>query len=475
MAESTLNGCCDESPANPKDFNPKMQRRRRSGKLQLFDIQNPIPAEVADADELKKVFREYHLVPYAGSTMDSGHSLLVWYLSLAKLSNTHGTCISKLGKYAFGGKAVFVSTEDPEYQITGVEPKQVSPETGAAYYEALTQNVTFSGGARKFHRSVGWSTKATGNAFVELVMASTLGQNHFNIVYHKPTHCLYRNTEPGEMRVIGVSPIWTEEYIRRKGIRWVPLYPNFVKESDGTLRTMFHHKSGENSWYGRPDTDFADLQKAQEAQHALYLIKQANANFMGQLIIEVEDDNPENGSALDDQDSQLKGFDSFADEFEHNYTMKSDDPQAVLLSSRPFGSRPMFVFQVKPNTNENWYKVTGDDAADRIMRAHGCTKRFLGFEVKSGLSGADAYFTDHIVNMEPVINEYRNEILIFTNSILAAIWDLNNTPQLNEISLSFTSPIQGVVDDFKQRQQNQPQENGILNNGIRGGQIQSGG
>lgn len=458
MAEKDLSNGCAETDTN---WNPKKQKRRRSSHFRLFDIENPIPKEVEDADELKKVFREFQLVPYAGSTKESGHSLLVWYLALSKLSNTHGTCISKLGKYAFGGRAIFVAAEDNEYQIIGQEPKQISPTEGEAFYQELKRLVTFKGGVRPLHRAIGWSFKTTGNAFVELSMATAAGQSHYTVTYQKPTHVLYRNTEPGEMRAVGISPIWTNEYLKRKGIRWVPIYPNFVKEKDGTLRTMFHLKTGEHSWYGRPDTDFADMQKVQEAQHALYLIKQANANFVGQLIIEVEDGDPEYEPALDDADSQARGFDNFADEFRANYTMVSDDPQAAMITARPYGSRPMFVFQVKPNTNENWYKVTGEDAADRIMRAHGCTRRFLGFDVTTGLSGADAFFTDHIVNMEPVITEYRGLITGFVNDILTAIWDLNGTPQMNDISLSFQSPIQSSLDDFKNNASNARPDNGI--------------
>lgn len=464
----TSSECCDpDTPADPKDWNPKKERRRGMGKVQLFEIKNPIPAEVEDSQELKKFFLDYDLVPYAGSTLRSGHTLLMWYLALAKMSSTHGTCISKLGKYAFGGRAIFVAAEDPEYQLSQ-EQKQVTPQQAQRYFETLKETVTFSGGVRDFHRWVGASVKASGNAWAELVVANTLGQIHCNVNYHKPMRCIFRNTKPGERKEVWVSPIWTDQYLKDNPPRLIPMYPNFVKAKDGTLRTMFQLKAGDNDWYGRPDTEMSDLAKANEARQALYLLKQAGANFMGQLILEVE--SPQLDAAINDEDSRGNGFQDFMDEFEQNYTVKSDDPSTVLISARPFGARPMFALQIKPNTNENWYKVIGDLDSGTIMRSHNCTKRFIGFDVDNGLSGADAFFTDYIINMEPVINEHRNQVTNFTNQILTAVWDIIARPEMNDISLSFTSPIQSAVEDFKKNQ-----SNANNNNAVRSDQVQPGG
>ena len=117
--------------------------------------------------------------------------------------------------------------------------------------------------------------------------------------------------------------------------------------------------------------------------------------------------------------------------------------------SRPFGATPMTTLQLSPNTKENWFVKIGEKDEGVIMRAHSCTKRFLGFDVKAGLSGSESFINDYILNMEPVINEFRNDVTNFTNRILTAIWDIVARPELNDISLSFASPIQSAVEDYK--------------------------
>lgn len=442
--------CCGPSePTNPKK--DVFRRTRKPQLLQLYKIENPIPDEVRDSDELKKVFTRWNFVPYAGTTKYSGQSLLVWYLMLAQLSPTHNACISKKLKYAVGGKATPINSTDPEWD-TGEENQELSPMQKAAYRDTVKEFIEFEGGVSKFHRRVGWSYEATGNSWIEMTYSETLGVKRVHLKAHRVTHVLYWNTKPGEMRVVAISPIWEETYLNEHEPRSVPVYPAFERTKDGDLKTMFHLKNGDNTWYGRPESQGSDLYKYREVQDAVYLIKQAGANFTGQLIIEVEDDDPESNEAIDQNGAQAAGFDSFAERFEQNYTNKADDPQTVVLTARPYGARPMLVFQVKPNTNEKWYKVTGDIAEEKIMQSHGCTPRFMGKEVAGGFS-QDVFVSDYVINMEPVINELRNEITKFTNSAISAAWlDLLNMPKMNDFSVTFMPPIQSAIDQYRKAQ-----------------------
>jgi len=419
--------------------------------MQLYSVENPIPDEVRDSQEIQKFFTRWNFVPYAGTTKYSGQSLLVWYLMLAQLSPTHNACISKKLKYAVGGKATPINSLDPEWD-TGEENAELTPAQKAAYRDKVNEFIEFGAGVGKFHRRIGWSYEATGNAWVEMTYSETLGVKRVHLKGHRVTHCLYLNTEPGEMRVVAISPIWEESYLNKHEPRYVPLYPNFGREADGTLKTMFHLKNGDNSWYGRPESQGSDLYKYREVQDAIYQIKQAGSNFTGQLIIEVEDDQPDSNEAIDDSKAQAAGFASFADRFEQNYTNRADEPQSVLVTARPFGSRPMFVFQIKPNTNENWFKVTGDISEAKIMQSHGCTPRFMGKEVAGGFS-QDVFVSDYVINMEPVINELRDELTKFSNGALSAAWiDLLNMPDMNQISITFMPPIQAAIEQYRNQQ-----------------------
>lgn len=454
--------CCSDSTLP----NPKAELRRKRGQkgMSLFTVKNPIPDEVADSDELKTLFSKYNFVPYAGTSRESGHSLLVWYLMLAKLSPTHGACIQKKTTYAVGTKPTPIVSVDPEWD-TGESVTDLSANEKVLYRDAVNEFFAFEGGIRQFNKNVSWSIQATGNAWAEVTFSEVMGTGRINVKYHKPTYCLYLNTKPGEMKIVAISPSWDEGYINKKEPRYVPLFPNFAKTETGELKTIFHLKTGTNSWYGRPTSQSGDLYKYREVQDALYTVKQSAANFTGQLIIEVEDDDPQMAPAIEDEKAQGVGFSSFAERFEHNYSQKADEPQSVLLTARPFGSRPMFVFQVAPNTNQEWYKVTGEIAEQKILRAHECTLRFMSFDVSNGFS-TDAFISDYVINMEPAINALRDTVTGFTNQILSAGWDLLGKMDMNRYSITFTEPIKTIVDSFKYGSTNAQPDNSVRSSEI---------
>ena len=451
----------------------ELRGRRKSKGLKLFELENPIPAELTDLDDISAMFDKWRLVPFATRDKKTGHALLYWYLMLAKLSPMTAACIEKLRKYVVGSRAMAVRREDSDFD-TGEERAAVSTAESVRYRDALNEMVSFEGGIRKFHQNLLWSYEATGNGWVELGYSAVNGQYRFFLKYRRPTEVLYTATKPGEMRQVAVSKVWRDDYLMKYPPMVLPVSDPekgeegvfWAKDKDGVFRTMFHLKAGTNEWYGRPESEGADLYKYREVQDSVYLIRQSAGNFVGQLIIEVEDDDPTNSPAIDDEDAQRNGFDSFVDRMEQNYTNKGEDPSSVIVTSRPNGGRPMFVFQVKPNTNENWYKVTGEISEQKILQAFGLTLRFMGFDASNGFS-TDAFVADYVMNVEPVLNEKRNTLLGFTNNILAMIWAVAGRDDLNQYSLDFKSPVQSQIEQYKTMQPTA--QNGFANDNNGGG------
>lgn len=442
-----MSSCCEEGTTVVP--NPMIEHRggRKSKRVNLFDAENPIPNEIKDTDELQKVIAEYRLVPYAGSSQHSGDTLLDWYLMLVKLSPTQSAAIQKITKYVVGSRVKIVAAEDPEFD-SGAPLADLSVAEKEAYAQAIKETIEYKDGIRSFHKKLQSAMSGTGNAWAELSISTVNGQTRAAIKYVKVTDVRYIATKPGELRAVAVSPKWDSEYLRKNPPTKLPIAPTFLKGKDGVLRTMFHLKSGDGNWYGRPDSEGAAMYAYREVQDAIYLIKQAAGNFVGQLIIEVEDDDA-GTPAIDNAAAQQSGFDSFATRMEENYTNKGSEPQAVLVTARPIGSRPMFVHQVKPNTNEAWYKVTGEISEQKIVREHCLTLRFMGFDVAGGF-GANSFVEDYVMNVEPIISEHRATLMAFSNSILSLVWEVAGKPELNKYSITFESPIQTQVNQYKQ-------------------------
>lgn len=455
---SEQNGCCEDGATQLPSPKKEMRKRRNFRMPVLFELKDPIPEEIRDGSELQNLIENLKLVPYAGGDKYTGHSTLYWYLMTAKLSPTNGSAIAKLANYAVGGRAIFVRTEDPEYDI-GEEAKPLSLQEKLGYQDGLKKFIEFESGVRNYHRLLVHGLKSQGNAWVEMSIAKRLGQIRVHLRYVRQTHVMYLRTKPDEMKLAAISPIWTEEFLKKNPPQIIPLYPNFA-DGGGVQKTLFHLKNGDNNWYGRPDSQSADLYKYREVQDAMYVVKQAANNFTGQLILEVEDDGQD--PAIDESGAWQSGFDSFADRVIENFTQRGNDPMSVFVTSRPTGARPMFAFQVSPNTNQNWYKETGAMAEQYILGAHGCTLRFMGKDVSNGFS-TDAFVSDYVMNMEPTINDLRTTVMVFSNQIISVAWEAVGRMDLNGISLSFKSPIQSQIEDYKASQKQKTDSGPTLN------------
>lgn len=474
MSEST-NGCCPDPTPAPHPFDRDRWPQEHQRSLTIFEARNPLPEEVTDTDRLSRVWKDLKLVPYAGREKKTGHKLLKFYMDLAQLSPTHAACIEKITTYVVGSRAKFIRAEDPEYD-PGTESKPMTEAESRNYMEALKQVVIFECGVRDYHKEVLTSAKTTGDAFVEVSVATINGKTKAYLQPIKRQEVLYKATLPGEQRYVAISPSWDPNYLSRNAPRVLPVStpenPMYINDG-GVMRTVYHFKTGGGHWYGRPDSKGADIYKYREMQDSIYVVKQSRGNFLGQVFIEVEDDDPVGNPAIDNEGAIRAGFKSFADRVERNFTMKGDDPQSVFMSARPVGARPMSVAQIKPNTNENWYKVTGEINEQKIVRAHGITLRFMGFDVANGFA-TDAFVSDYVMNVEPVIADLRAELMTFTNGILSELWDLAGIPEMNQFSLTFDSPITGRIEEFKATQQQakdqqQPQDkqkNGNTDNAV---------
>lgn len=439
------NNCCEETePTNAKrDVFPRRMAQRVN---HLFRLNNPIPDEIRDSTELKKVFSNWNFVPYAGGTKYTGHSLLMWYQMLAKMSPTNAAAITKKIKFAVGGKARVIRSVDPEFEI-GEELEPMQPGEAGLYVAALKQFIEFEGGISKFSGRVGYQYESNGNSFVEMSFASVMGQGRVSFRPHRTLNCMYLNTKPGDNRAVAISPVWEDAYLNKNPPRVVPLFPVFTRDG-GVLRTMFHLKHGDNPWYGRPPSEGADIYKYREMQDGVYQVRASASDFTGQLILEVEDDNPQFAPAIDDKQAINTNGKKFVNQLEQNFTNKGDDPQSIYFASRPYGSKQMFVFQISPNTKETWYKITGEIAENKILRAHSITPRFLGFDVSNGFA-TDVYISDYILNVQPVIAELHAELMDFINAMVTQAWNLVGQTDWNVYSLAFAPPIQSAIDDFK--------------------------
>jgi hypothetical protein len=428
---------------NPKEYVPRRAKQNRVVRVDEFE--HPIPAEVRDVGELKKFFDKYRFVPYAGSEKETSHGLLNLLLSMSQ-NGTQKAVIESLKSHCFGGKLDIVASEDPDFAIE--ESREVSQAEKIDYRDWIKEGITFydSGGRvvslRDFSGHCFDDLKACGNVFVEMVQTETVGVRSVKIYLHKPESCLYFATEKGQPRIVAISPIWREDYLRKNPPVAIPAFPNFADDENGTRRTIIHLRNGNSNWYGRPDSIGSFLYQYRELQDANYLIKLSRGNFTGLVIIEVEEDNPEFSREMD-RDANEAGYVNAAERLEHNFTQKGKDPSSIMYLTRPHGARPVTIEQVEPNDSHEWYTALDELSERKIIAAHSWSRRLMGDSQASGFSSN--VFLDELKTKTDTVEKNRLNISGLINKILTESAVFFERPDFEGLSIAFTSPFFGLM------------------------------
>lgn len=461
----------DNGVLTAKDIYYQQSVNRRNGAYIRFkEPESPIPAQIQDAEEYARFFKVWKnvFVPYAGTDNYSSHSLLHFLLSLAELSPTQAGVIRAKKFFAFGGKVHVSRREDPVFDIG--ETADVNDAERSRFLDFLKQIQIYDASDNSISvRDLAeiWlqDDESCGNYYFEIVKSQVGSQKAFRVYTHQPTHCLYLATDKYEPRYIAVSPYWTIDYLNRKGFDLLPAYPNWSEDEDGMQRTIVHIKTGNYTWYGRPASIASLLDQFYEFQNADYKTKATANHFMAQALIEFEDGE---GTIIDDQAAQEAGFPSFARQLELNFSNESRRPQRVMAVTRPHGAKEAFVHEFKPQTNEAWFRMTGEDAEKNILKSHAFPRRFLGVDSATGIS-TNIFLDEFETLLSPLIGKLQQEIAdVFNSIIVKEAADFFEMQEMADLGVKFTTPYASMI---QQRKENAAND---TNNELGGSQVQPG-
>ena len=483
MATSTFTftgkecGDYDHRNWNPKQNYGKRGKIKPKALYELGNLTNPLPKEVRDVQEIQNFYknvkvvrfdgREFNLVPYAGTYHNSGDCLLGFYQMLNDLAPTQSSALGSIKHYSFGGKIDIIRSQDSEFELE--QEEQISAQLKSQFLndvlkKILLEEISWNNLAEKIWES----GKDTGNAYLELVLTDTLGERSAALHWHKTEYCRYLATEKGEQKFIAISPAWDSpklmtdgKYLEENPPEILPKYPMFeTNERTGVSRTIIHWKNGCFEWYGRPDSAGSVLDQYTEFADTVYRLKASANNFTPQLIVEAEDDNPEETN----RDAQEAGFENEAERFAENYTNEGENPSSVIYTSRPFGAKPLFVAQIAPNTNENYYAVTGKLSRDRIIESHAWSSRLMMDDAATGLNSSDAQLAALKAKL-PVVRKNQSIPEWVIGKALDSIVEFFGNTQYQDIKLKFKSPYAEMLEQVEEAQEEQNANQNNLNNG----------
>lgn len=425
---------------NPKKYSRKSTETREA----IFDfsnIANPISEKFIDPEDVLKTFSEWPLIPYAKVGIYSSQGLLKFLNSCRFISPTQGACHESIKSFAFGSKMRIKRASNIDFDIDHND--DLEKEIQKNFADFLKNSVELEGNVNytNFSEKLFDSFKDNGNYLIEIVHSETLGVKKTYIYNHLTSnYCFYPKPVDGAT-LIALSPCWDSTYLRKNPPKFLPMYPFYKKGKDGELRTVLHVKNGNFKWFGRPDWVAAYTNCYREHQDCDYLTKMSANHFTGQVFIELEDDDIENDSTWeDDSESDILG------RLEKNFTLKGGDPQTIMATTRPYGTKPAFIYQFKPVTNEKFFDTTSKLDRQKIIENNQWSERLLGNSVAEGYSN-DQFIKELSVKDITVLKRYRTIVCYGLNIAIKEALKFNNITDFDNVEIGFNSCIKDLNEE----------------------------
>jgi len=445
-----------------------LKTRAKARKLQrLTGAKSPIPAQIKDTGEYKNFFATYKdvFIPYAGTVNSTSQSLLNFLLSLSELSPTKGSIIRAKYLFSLSGKMRIQRNLDFNFDFEGdTDPGE---DQKRSFIETLRDRIKLFGSdgreltIKDFVKVRQRHLEACGNFYFFVSRSELLGDRRIEYRIIEPDECLYLITPEGDPKILATSKYWSLDYIRRNPPRLTPVYPNFAPDDTGVERSIVHEKT-DGRWYGRPEDINSMLYQFLEFQNVDYLNTETKSRFTGQVFIEVEEADP--NTIISDEESQESGFDSFADELHENFSNKTDDPLTIMVTSRPYGARHALVEQFRPNTSQDWYKVTNEEAERQILKSHNWPRKLLGLAEASGLSTNEFKDVFEVASATTIKEIQESAGHCINELVIRPAFEFLGITDFNDLAIEFTSPFREMLIEREEAEQEinetTPQGNG---------------
>lgn len=331
-------------------------------------VANPLHLEVKDTSEQRKFYASWPVVPFhegADATLD--------LFELCNfLSPTHGGVVTTIRDFVLGGEFEIIRKKRKGLARHKEElaDAEVSKEESFEFWDWVESYIPgdqlLDVATQLFD-----NYKQFGNAFMEVVVGTSAGENIAEIRSHDAAYCRYLATELGENKLLLISPEWTHSYVSKHPPQAITLYPQWSEDEVlGTKRTVIHlkNKVPKYDWYGMPDWLPGLYQAYQEIQMGEYGSDEYANRLSAQVIAETVDP----VSMLDSEGEDLDdGEDvSFQEGMEMLFTNKHGERRRFLHRSRDVNTDPMQVWFVPTNHDYEFHRFMSEVTEKQIMKAH---------------------------------------------------------------------------------------------------------
>lgn len=385
-----------------EDYNPKaigLNGVRKKCESIGDYICDPIADEIRDYDKAKEMaYQKIPIVPF----FDGADATLRFFRKMKEQSPTQGAVIDRIGVFTFGEGLKVVRKKRPGFVLQSEDLTVTDSEANQFIDFVESLNPNFDGEAMltemwQSHENL----KTYGNYFIRVDMVEIAGSRFVFFKVLDSETVRYKLTKAGEKRVLVVSPLWTWEYLSKYPPEYLPVFPNVERTGRGMKSTVIHVRNNvvNREWYGMPDS-FASLRyQLLEAQQGQYSTENYANDFIARTLIEIESDTEDDGS------------DGFDEAIKATFTNRATEKKRVVIRRRLPDEKPMFVHELKPNTDHEYHVKMSDEAERQIVKMHGFHKVLLGSPTPGRLGQTQEFQQVYRHINFTTIRSYRNDLL----------------------------------------------------------------
>ena len=445
------------SNGTPYNIKADWQELYGYGKTGVFStVVDPIAEEIKNAEQQAVYLLSQPVIPF----MDQGEATLKLLNRLAKLSPTLAGCITAKKHFTVGGQFEAITKK-----IRGVcrpaDQEAVLDTTTAAAFWEWVQSWTDPGQMYATFNAHADNFLKFGNGFVEVVLSNASGEKKVAIHNHDMDRCLYLATPDHLDRVVMVSPYWYAPGNYGQSPQAVPLYPNFIQDETGSLRTMIHTKNmvSGRDWYGEPSWLACLYHAYGELQAGQYNVEEFANKFVGQVFFETYEDYDPAGEmdsqeALgdDDGDSYASGAEGFVQKMVQFFTNKGTRKRSWMHRAAGPEAKTTYIHQFKPMTDHDYLRTSAQVAETQVIKANEWHPALLGIQVPGQL-GRNTEFGEALKAKYSTVIKPLQDILTDPINLvmkIAADYLGTGTEFLDSVSISYKNIYQDMLETESQ-------------------------
>lgn len=416
----------------------------------MFKLESPYYEQLRDKDKHKEFFENYPVIPYAGTSKASGHTLLKVFVDLYDLSPSFGNAVNSIGNWSFNGGFSVVSKPHP-YLRLNEDAREVSDQEAIDFISFLEDSGIDQETIIEISNELFRDLNRAGNAFLHYREAVVDGVFKVSLKVVHPLLAMYINNKDDEPKSLVISSDYFIYGRYMKPPKVVRVYPDFSEDEEGVVETIFvlKNKRDFSDYYGRPKSLQAILPMWAEWNTYNQIGKITSTDFVSRALVVLPRPPKSVDTPLWDQANRLGDLGVALKSLTTNRGDYSEADSMGVLYYPPNGQKPD-VLKFDINRDYEWTDMTLDKLSGAIYASVGWSRVLTSQNEPSAGIGGNVMMDVFKVKNTSTIKPVQKQIAQFwKKTVFKRLIELSGRQDYEEYSIEFYDKIQELIDSVK--------------------------